>query len=79
MDEKYLLNTIKYLGSSRNQEFQNIWSKRKDLCKIELIKRWTKELQEKDIEAKTVDKTVNEEDLYKNFPNRNQIIDMILK
>lgn len=74
-----MLNTIKYQSSSSSKEFQDNWSKRKDLCKMELMKRWTKELHEKGIKAKIVEQPINEEDLYKNFPNRNQIIDMILK
>lgn len=83
MDEPYLINTIRYEFSHNNvsDEYKKKWNKRKLDCKMELMKRWTKELQENGIQPKIVfkepescGKKKNKQKLFDN----DSIFDMIL-
>ena len=56
MDELHLLNTLKFSTSDFSNDIQEIWNKRKLDCKMELMKRWTKELQKNGIRAKIIHK-----------------------
>ena len=56
MDEPHLINTIRYEFNHNNvsEEYIEKWKKRILDCKMELIKRWIKELQENGIQPKIV-------------------------
>lgn len=56
MNETHLINTIRYEFNHNNvsEEYIEKWEKRKLDCKMELMKRWTEELQENGIQPKIV-------------------------
>lgn len=82
MDELHLLNTLKFSTSDFSNELQEIWNKRKLDCKMELMKRWTKELQKNGIQPKIVFKEPerrNDKKYRKNLLNNDSIIDAVFK
>lgn len=82
MSEIHLLNTLKFSISDFSNELQELWNKRKLDCKMELIKRWVKELQENGIKPKIVFKEPeNEHDkkYSKELLNNNSILDAVFK
>lgn len=82
MNELHLLNTLKFSISNFSNEIQKIWNKRKLDCKMELMKRWTKELQENGIQPKIVFKepeSKHDKKYSKELLNNDSIFDAVFK
>ena len=84
MDEPHLINTIRYEFSHNNvsEEYAEKWEKRKLDCKMELMKRWTKELQKNGIQTKIIHKepeSKHNKKYKKSLLNHDSILDIILK
>lgn len=84
MDEPYLINTIRYEfgNNSFSEEYVEKWEKRKLDCKMELMKRWTKELQENGIQPKIVFKepeSKHDKKYSKELLSSNSIFDAVFK
>lgn len=82
MSEFHLLNTLKFSISGFSNELQELWNKRKLDCKMELIKRWVKELQENGIQPKIVFKepeSKHDKKYSKELLNNNSILDAVFK
>lgn len=84
MDEPHLINTIRYEFNHNNvsEEYIEKWEKRKLDCKMELMKRWTKELQENGIQPKIVFKepeSKHNKKYSKGLLSSNSIFDAVFK
>lgn len=80
MDEAYLINTIRYEFShnSVSDEYKEKWNKRKLDCKMELMKRWTKELSENGIFPKIITKEPERDGLNKTLLSEYLLFNKIL-